>query len=175
MAVVDPYEKQEKTEIKTRLPDGTNYQMVPFRLKTNKDYINHVIVMIRLVEQKDLENSKEKAFVTASEIKEKVGPLHKKINMSKNAQEKEGLKKTLKTTEKVLELTDKNALKEVVKCCKLFCTYFAGKACTQWDKVVQETHQKDPWVAVNGSLNRRPARRHGNPFWTASQAHHLLL
>ena len=109
VATVDPYEKQEKTEIKTRLPDGTNYQMVPFRLKTNKDYINHVIVMIRLVEQKDLENSKEKAFVTASEIKEKVGPLHKKINMSKNAQEKEGLKKTLKTTEKALELAEKTS------------------------------------------------------------------
>ncbi len=39
MAAVDPYEKAEKTEIKTRLPDVTNYQMVPFRLGTNEDYV----------------------------------------------------------------------------------------------------------------------------------------
>jgi hypothetical protein len=82
VAAVDPYKKQEKTEIKTRLPDGTNYQMVPFYLGANKEYINHVIVVIRLVKQKDLKNSVEKAYVTVSEIKEKAGPIHKKINMS---------------------------------------------------------------------------------------------
>ncbi len=102
VAAVDPYEKQEKTKIKTRLPDGTNYQMVPFRSRTNEEYINHIIAMIRLVEQKDLENSMKKAFVTVSEIQEKVGPIHKKINLSKSAQEKKGLKKTIETTEKAL-------------------------------------------------------------------------
>ncbi len=111
--------------------------MVPFRSGTNEEYINHVIAMICLVEPKDLENSVEKAFVTVSKIKEKVGPIHKKINMSKSAQEKEGLKKTIETTEKALELAEKNALKEVVKCYELFCIYFVGEARTQWDKVVQ--------------------------------------
>ena len=120
VAAVDPYEKQEKTKIKTRLPDGTNYQMVHFRSGTNEEYTNHLIAMIRLVEQKDLENPVEKAFVTVSEIKEKVGPIHKKISLSKSTQEKEGLKRTLETLEKALELAEKNALKEVVKCYELF-------------------------------------------------------
>jgi hypothetical protein len=88
VAAVDPCEKQEKTEIRTRLPDGTNYQMVPFPLGTNKEYVNHIIAMICLIEQKDFENSVEKAFTTVSELNEKVGPLHKKLNMSKNPQEK---------------------------------------------------------------------------------------
>ena len=79
--------------------------------------------MICLLKQKDLKNSVEKAFVTVSKIKEKVGPIHKKINLSKSAQEKEGLKKVLGTTEKALELVEKEALKEVVKCYKLFRTY----------------------------------------------------
>ena len=106
---MDPCKKQEKTEIKTRLPHKTNYQMVPFRSGTNEDYINHIIATIHLVEQKDFKNSMEMAFVTASRIKEKVGPIHKKINMSKSAQGKEGLKKTLETTEKALELAERNA------------------------------------------------------------------
>jgi hypothetical protein len=37
VAPVDPYKKQEKTEIKVKIPDGTNYQMVPFRAGSNKD------------------------------------------------------------------------------------------------------------------------------------------
>jgi hypothetical protein len=43
---VDSYEKQEKTEIKVKLPNGTNYQMAPFHPGSNKDYINHIITMI---------------------------------------------------------------------------------------------------------------------------------
>jgi hypothetical protein len=35
VAPVDPYKKQEKTEIKVKLPEGTNYQMVPFRTGIN--------------------------------------------------------------------------------------------------------------------------------------------
>ncbi len=128
---MDPYEKQEKTEIKTKLPDGTNYQMVPFRAGSNEDYVHNIIGMILLVEQKDLENSTKKVFVAASKIKEKVRPLYKKLNMSKDPQEKEGLKKKIKNTEKDLKKAEKNALKEIVKAYKLFCTYFIIEARTQ--------------------------------------------
>ncbi len=52
---VDPYEKAEKTGIKSRLADGRDYRMVPFHLGTNEDYVSHLIAMIRLVGQLDLE------------------------------------------------------------------------------------------------------------------------
>ncbi len=164
VAPVDLYEKPEKTEIKTKLPDGTNYQMVPFHSGTNEDYVNHIIAMIRLVEQKDFENSVEKAFAAVSGIKEKVGPLHKKLNMSKNPQEKDSLQKQINATEKLLKQAEKNALKEIVKAYELMRTYFVGKACTQWDKVVQGMHRKDPWVAVNGSLNQGPCEKTWDSF-----------
>ena len=81
---MDPYEKQKKTKIKTKLPDWTNYQMVPLCAGSNEDYVNHIIAMTRLVEQKNFENSVEKVFAAASDIEEKVGPLYKKLNTSKN-------------------------------------------------------------------------------------------
>ncbi len=87
VAAVDPYQKAEKTEIKTRLADGTNYQMVPFRSGTNKDYASHLIAMIHLVEQMDLEKSVEVAFEAVKELEDKIGPLQKKLNMSKSHQE----------------------------------------------------------------------------------------
>ena len=67
------YEKQEKTKIKVKLPDGANYQMVPFRAGSNEDYVNHVIAMIRLVQQKELKSSVEKAFVVAPNLKDRLG------------------------------------------------------------------------------------------------------
>ena len=143
MAAVDPYKKAEKTKIKTRLPDDTNYQMVPFRSGINKEYVNHIIMMIPLVEQKDFENSVEKAFTAVKELEDKIGPLHKKLNMSKSQQEKDNLQKLIDLAEKLLEQAEKNALKEIVKAYELIRTYFVGEAHTQWDKVVQEMHQKD--------------------------------
>ena len=115
VAAVDPYKKAEKTEIKTRLPDGTNYQMVPFCSETNKEYMNHIITMIRLVEQKDFENSVEKAFAAVLELEEKVGPLHKKLNMSNSQQEKDSLQKLIDATEKLHKQAEMNALKEIVR------------------------------------------------------------
>ena len=46
MAPVDPYAKQEKTKIKVKLPDGTNYQIVPFHMGINEDYVNLIIAMM---------------------------------------------------------------------------------------------------------------------------------
>ena len=62
VAEVDPYEKADKTKIKTKLANGTDYRMVPFCLGTNKDYMCHLIAMICLVEQLGLGKSVEVAF-----------------------------------------------------------------------------------------------------------------
>ena len=63
--------------------------------------------MIRLIQQKDLENSVEKVFVAASDIEDKVGPLYKKLNMSKSPEEKKSLKRKIKSTERDLEKAKK--------------------------------------------------------------------
>ena len=124
MAAVDPYEKAEKTKIKTRLPDGTNYQMVPFCSGTNEDYVHHHIAMICLVEQKDFEKSVEEAFTAVKELEDKIGPLHKKLNMSKSQQEKDNLQKLIDQAEELLEQSKKTAY-------ELIHTYFVGEARTQ--------------------------------------------
>ena len=87
-------------------------------------------------------------------LKDKIGPLNKKLNTSKSQQEKDSLKKLIEQAEKLLEQNQKTAPKEIVKAHELICTYFIGEARTQWDKVVQEMHNKDPWVAVDGSLGQ---------------------
>ncbi len=65
--------------------------MVPFRSGTNEDYVNHLIAMIPLVEQKDFKKSVEGAFAAVKELEDKIRPLQKKLNMSKSQQEKDNL------------------------------------------------------------------------------------
>jgi hypothetical protein len=102
VAPVDPYKKQEKTKIKVKLPDRKYYQMVPFRAGSNEDYVNHIIAMIQLIQQKDLEISVEKVFVAASDIGEKIGLLRKKRNMSKYLRRRKASRKRSRLLRKIL-------------------------------------------------------------------------
>jgi hypothetical protein len=110
--------------------------MVPFCSGSYEEYVNHVIAMIQLNEQKELESSMDKAVGVVSDIKDKIGPLRKKLNMSKSQEEKESFKKQIKTAKKELEKAKKAALVEIVKAYELFCNYFARKARTKCDIVV---------------------------------------
>ena len=57
----------------------------------------------------------------------------------------------------------------------LFRVYFVGKVHTQWDKVVQEMHMKDPWVAVNRSLNPGPRKKTWESFLDCIKLHKLTV
>jgi hypothetical protein len=79
-------------------------------------------------------------------------------------QEKESLKKRINTTEKDLEKAEKKALTEIVKAYG-----------TMWDKLVQEMYQKDPWVAVDGSLNQGPREKTWESFLDCIELHKLTI
>jgi hypothetical protein len=66
-------------------------------------------------------------------------------------------------------------LKEIVKAYELIRTYFVGKARMQWDKVVQEMHHKDPWVAVDGSLHKGPRKKDWDSFLDCIKLHKLTI
>ena len=115
------------------------------------------------------------AFEAVKKLEDKIGLLNKKLNISKSQQEKDNLKKLIEQAKKLLEQNQKTALKEIVKAYELIRTYFLGEARTQWDKVVQEMHTKDPWVAVDGSLNKGPRKRDWDSFLDCIELHKLTI
>ncbi len=48
----DLLEKWETEQIKVELPDGTKFQMPTFGSGNNKEYLVHIIAILRLVKQK---------------------------------------------------------------------------------------------------------------------------
>ena len=127
----DLNKKQEKTEIKVKLPDGTNYQMVPFQAGNNEDYVTHIIAMHQLLEQKESEDDVAKAFGVVLEIKEQLGPLNSALKSEASKSEKEELKSQITSVKEEMQNARKEALAEIVKAYELICNYFVGKACTQ--------------------------------------------
>ncbi len=141
----DLNKKQEKAEIKVKLPDRTNYQMASFCSRNNKDYITLIIAMRRLLEKKETKKGVAKAFKLVEELKDsKLGPLTKRLNMSKLNVEKEELKLQIASVKEEMKKTRIKALMDIIKAYELIHLYFVGEAWTQWDKIVQEMHGKDP-------------------------------
>jgi hypothetical protein len=62
-----------------------------------------------------------------------------------------------------------------VKAYKLFHVYFVSEARTQWDKVVQEMHTKDPWVTVNGTTHKGPRTKTWASFLDCIELHKLTI
>ncbi len=63
--------------------------------------------------------------------------------------EKDEQKKKLSAVKEDLKAASKLAVVETLKAYELLCCFVVGKAQTQWDKIMQEMHCKDPWIGVN--------------------------
>ncbi len=53
-----------------------------------------------------------------------------------------------------LKATHKLGVAETLKAYELFHCFIIHEAQTQWAKIVQEIHCKDPWIGVNGQLHK---------------------
>jgi hypothetical protein len=71
----DLHKKQDTEQIKVKILDGTNFQMAAFGYGNNKEYLTHVIVVLRIIEQKGMETDSRKAFQALVEVRREMKPL----------------------------------------------------------------------------------------------------
>ncbi len=71
-----------------------------------------------------------------------------------SAAKKETRKKKLSDLNESLKAKKFFAVEQVQKAYKLFRCFIIGKAQTQWDRIVNEMHTKNPWIGVNGKSNK---------------------
>ena len=98
-----------------------------------------------------------------------------KLNMSKFNAEEEDLKLQIALVKDKMQKARKEALAGIIKAYELICIYFVGKAWTQWDKVVQEMHGKDPWVTVNWTSHKGPRMKIWTSFLDCIELHKLTI
>ncbi len=59
---LDLHKKQETEQIKVKMSDRTNFQMAIFGYGNKEEYLVHVIVVLRIIEQKGMETDVREAF-----------------------------------------------------------------------------------------------------------------
>jgi hypothetical protein len=135
------------------LPDRTKFQIPTYGSGNNKEYLVHVIAVLRLVEQKGTTAEVNKAFAALVKVRKEMS-LFFNFPGDKTPAKKEARKKKLVDLNKSLKAKKSFMVDQAQKAYKLFCCFVVGKAQTQRDRIVNKMHTKNPWIGANGESNK---------------------
>jgi hypothetical protein len=151
--LTDLLKKQETKQIKVEFPDGTKFQMPTYGSGNNKEYLVHVIANFRLAEQKGTAAEVKEAFAALAAVRKEMSPFFN-FPEDETVAAKEARKKKLNKLNESLKAKKTIAVELAQKVYELFRCFVLGKAQTQWDRIMNEMHTKNPWIGVNGKSNK---------------------
>ncbi len=170
---LDLIEKQVTEQIKVKIPDSTNFGMAAFAYGTNKDYLIHIIAVLRIIEKKGLVSDIKVAWDAIIEVRREMKPYFL-LPEDETEAAKEIQKQTLDEYKEILKAKKVFAIAKTQKTYKMFCCFVVDNPQSQWDKIVHEMHTKDPWIGVNGSSNKGICFRSWPSFLDYIKLHKLI-
>ncbi len=88
---------------------------------------------------------------------------------------KEGRQKKLSNFNKYLKAKKSFAVDRAQKAYKLFHCFVVSVAQTQWDRIVNKMHTKNPWIGVNGKSNKGIRVKSWISFMDCIKLHKLTI
>jgi hypothetical protein len=170
----DLHEKQETEQIKVKLPIGTKFQMPTYETGNNKEYLAHVIAVMRLIKQKGTAAKVKEALAALVAVRKEMSPLFN-FPDDETAAKKEVQKKNLCKFKETLYAKKDFAITEAQKAYKLFRCFVVSKVQTQWDRIINEMHTKNPWIGVNGKTNKGLCVHFWISFMDCIELHKLTI
>jgi hypothetical protein len=140
----------------------------------NEEYLVHVIVALRLVQQKGKAAEVKEAFAALVEVWKEMSPFFN-FPEDETAAKKEARKKKLSNLNESLKAKKSFAVDQAQKAYKVFRCYVIRKARTQWDRIVNKMHTKNPWIAVNGKSNKGIRMKSWISFMDCIELHKLTI
>ncbi len=119
----------------------------------NKEYLVHVITILRLIKQKGTSANVKEAFAALVKVRREMSPFFN-FPEDETPAKKEARKMQLSKLVKSLKVKKSFMVEQAQKAYELFRCFVVGKAQTQWDRIMNEMHTKNPWVGVNGKSNK---------------------
>jgi hypothetical protein len=110
----------------------------------NKEYLVH--------EQRGTAAKVKEAFAAFVAVMKEMSPLPN-VPEDETANKKEARKNKFSDLKKALQVKKDVAVEKAQKAYKLLRCFVVGKVQTNWDRIVNEMHMKNPWVGVNGHSN----------------------
>jgi hypothetical protein len=157
--VVDIVTPKEETQLfKVKLPDGSHLSMPICSSGNNKEYLAHIVAVLRIINQKELPKKCRmlaKAAVLWSEALKSLQEASGSRETASMSMDVMACKVEIEQTQQMLQDAQKAHSKAIAKRYKQLRNLLSGDAQSQWDPVCRKMHERDLWAAVNGSSNQR--------------------
>ncbi len=167
--------KEDPAVLKVKLPDYSHISVPIFSRGNNKEYIVHIVAVLRIIEQKGLH---KKCRVHAKAVVKRQAVL-------KNLQEASEPQVTsvdiaahkveIEQTSQMLQEAQQAHDKAIAESCKQLRNLLSGDAQSQWDCVCREMHESDSWAAVNGKITKDRRPRTWMSFLDCLEPHKLTV
>ncbi len=95
----------------------------------------------------------KEAFAVLVKVRKEMSPFFN-FPEDKTVAKKEARKKKLSNLNESIKAKKSFAVEQAQKAYELLHCFVVGKARTQWDRIINKMHTKNPWVGMNGKTNK---------------------
>jgi hypothetical protein len=149
--------KEDPQVFKIKLPDMSHLSMPIYSHGNNKEYLMHIVAVLRVVEQKGLPKKcqvlakavarQSKALKNLQEAAESQDTVSMSVDVT-------ACKVEIEQTNQMLQEAQKAHDKAIAESYKQLRNLLSGNAQSQWDCICRKMHEHDLWAAVNGQMTK---------------------
>ncbi len=174
--VVTP--KEDPAVLKVKLPNDSHISIPIFSHGNNEEYIEHIVAVLRIIEQKGLRKKCRvyaKAVAKWQEALKNLQEASESWDTISTSVDITARKVEIEQTTQMLQESQKARNKAVTKSYEQLRNLLSGDAQSQWDCVCREMHENDSWAAVNGQVTKGRHPRMWMFFLDCLELHKLMV
>jgi hypothetical protein len=176
--VVDVVMPEEEPQIfNIKLPDASHLSMLIYSRGNNKEYLAHIVVVLRVIKQKGLPKSQvlAKAVVRQSEALKNLQKAAKSRDTVSRTIDVTACKVEIEQTQQMLQEAQKAHDKAIAKSYKQLRNLLSGDAQSRLDRVCHEMHERNSWAALNSQVTKGRRPRTWTSFLNCLKLHKLTV
>jgi hypothetical protein len=149
--------KEDPQVFKIKLPDASHLNMPIYSHRNNEEYLMHIVVVLRVIEQKGLPKKCRvlaKAVARLSEVLKNLQEAAESWDTIPTSVDVTARKVEIEQTSLMLQEPQKAHNKAIAEMYKQLRNLLSGNAQSQWDSVCCVMHKRDSWASVNGQVTK---------------------
>jgi hypothetical protein len=161
-----------------KLPDPSHLSMPIYSRENNKEYLAHIIAVLRIINQKGLPEKCRTLAKAVERWSEALQNLQEAVDSRKTiltSVDVTARKVEIDQTQQMLQEAQKAHNKAIAKTYEQLRNLLSGDAQSQWDSVCCEMHKGDSWAAVNSEVTKGRRSQTWMSFLDCLELHKLTV
>jgi hypothetical protein len=170
--------KEDPQVFKIKLPDVSHLSMPIYSHGNNKEYLAHIVAVLRVIEQKGLSKKCRvlaKAVARWSEALKNLQEAAESQDTISTSVDITARKVEIEQTHQMLQEAQKAHNKAIAESYEQLRNLLSSNAQSQWDCICCEMHERDSWAAVNGQVTKGRRPRTWVSFLDCLKLHKLTV